>query len=199
MKILIIQQKMICDVLTSTILCEAIKEKHTDAELHYLINSNTVFVVENNPYIDEVIIYSPEIDSNKFKFWHFIKFVRKEKYDVAIDVYSKLSSNIISLFSKAQTRISYYKKYTCFLYTHAINMAKALKIPTFSIFSPWINKEGWNLFEDGKTHTSIHLKDCKPELYQTETHKKLKNESNLMYSQFIPEYIIPKLTTFLGQ
>jgi heptosyltransferase-2 len=48
----------------------------------------------------------------------------------------------------------------------ATNMAKALNIPTFTIFSPWIIKEAWNMFEDNKTHISIHLKDIEPELYE---------------------------------
>ena len=53
----------------------------------------------------------------------------------------------------------------------AINMAKALNIPTFTIFSPWIIKEAWNMFEDDKTHVSIHLKDVKPELYKDKSLK----------------------------
>ena len=32
----------------------------------------------------------------------------------------------------------------------AVNMAKALNVPTFTIFSPWIKKEAWSLFEDDK-------------------------------------------------
>ena len=38
----------------------------------------------------------------------------------------------------------------------AVNMAKALDIPTFTIFSPWINKNDWNCFEDGKNNISVH-------------------------------------------
>ena len=60
MKILIIQQKMIGDVLTSSILFEALRTQYKEATLHYLINQNTVAVVENNPYIDEFIIVSPK-------------------------------------------------------------------------------------------------------------------------------------------
>lgn len=349
MKILIIQQKMIGDVLTSSILFEAIKEKHPKSELHYLINSHTLPVIENNPFIDEFILYTPEIERGYLKLWHFIKFIRKNEYDAVIDVYSKLSSNLISLFSKAKIKISYHKKQSSFIYNHnikrkkhkatdkgleisnrlllleplgiakesikpkiyltqkeisnskaylqnnninfevplfmisvlgstknktyplhymakiidtvvtetngqilfnyipsqstdakivynfcdektkkhiffnvfgenlreflaitkhcnaligneggAVNMAKALDIPTFSIFSPWINKVGWNMFEDGKKHTSIHLKDCKPELYNSEVNKKLKNESNSLYESFLPELILPKLINYLA-
>ena len=41
----------------------------------------------------------------------------------------------------------------------AINIAKALEVPSFSIFSPWIIKEGWNSFEVSYPNTSVHLSD----------------------------------------
>ncbi|MDA8850606.1 lipopolysaccharide heptosyltransferase family protein, partial [Flavobacteriaceae bacterium] len=81
MKILIIQQKMIGDVLTSTILFEAIKEKYPKAKLHYLINSHTLPVIENNPFIDDIILYTPEIQKSNLKLWRFIKSIKKNEYD----------------------------------------------------------------------------------------------------------------------
>ena len=65
MKVLIIQQKMIGDVLTTSILFEAIKNKYPDSDLHYVINSHTFPVVENNPFIDRFIFITHEIEKNK--------------------------------------------------------------------------------------------------------------------------------------
>lgn len=348
MKILIIQQKMIGDVLTSTILFEAIKEHYPKAELHYLINPNTLPVIKDNPFIDDVILYTPEIQKSNIKLWHFIKSIRKNEYDVIIDVYSKLSSNLISFLSKAKTKISYHKKQSLFIYDHnikrthhsnkasgleisnrlklltplkiykdslkpqiyltqqeidtrkqylknnginfetplymisvlgsseiksyplnfmaeiidtivaetkgqilfnyiptqlqqakivygfcktetkkhihfnifgknlrqflaitkncdaligneggAINMAKALDIPTFSIFSPWIKKEGWNGFENDGTHVSVHLKDFNSNLYDNKIQKEIKKEAKLFYEAFLPKYVLPVLKKFL--
>ena len=348
MKILIIQQKMIGDVLTSTILFEAIKEKYPKAKLHYLINSHTLPVIENNPFIDDIILYTPEIQKSNLKLWRFIKSIKKNEYDVIIDVYSKLSSNLISFLLNVKTKISYHKKQSLFIYNYnikrinhsnkvsgleisnrlkllsplniykesiapkiyltkeeissgktylesnsinfktplflisvlgssddksyppkymakvidtivtetkgqilfnyipkqhtqakivydfcetetkkhihfnvfgknlreflaitkhcdaligneggAINMAKALNIPTFSIFSPWIKKEGWNVFENDGTHVSIHLKDCNSSLYDTKTQKKTKNGVKLLYEAFLPKYILPVLKDYL--
>ena len=61
MKILVIQQKMIGDVLTSSVLFEMIKKKHPNYKLHYLINNHTSAVVENNPLIDKIIFFSPKV------------------------------------------------------------------------------------------------------------------------------------------
>ena len=60
MKILVIQQKMIGDVLTSSILFEVLRAEYPNAELHYLIYPHTLPVVENNPFIDKIIIFKEE-------------------------------------------------------------------------------------------------------------------------------------------
>ncbi len=121
MKILIIQQKMIGDVLTCSILCEMIKKKHPNYTVHYVVNSNTVPVVQNNPFIDKLVVFTPENRKNKIKFIQFLFQIRKEKYDAVIDAYSKLESNLITAFSGAKIKVSYAKSYNKFLYTHSVN------------------------------------------------------------------------------
>jgi heptosyltransferase-2 len=124
MKVLIIQQKMIGDVLTSSILFEIIKTQHPNYELHYLINSHTKAVVENNLFIDKFIYFTPETKNSKSLFWRFLKTIRKEKYDVVVDVYGKWSSNFITAFSGAKTSISYYKWYTQGFYKFTVKRKK---------------------------------------------------------------------------
>jgi heptosyltransferase-2 len=124
MKVLIIQQKMIGDVLTTSILFEALKAKYPKAELHYVINSHTFPVVENNPFIDKFIFITPEIEDSKLKFYNFLKALKKEEYDAVVDVYGKLSSTFIALFSKAKTKIAYHKKHTAFVFSVTIKRLK---------------------------------------------------------------------------
>ena len=351
MKILIIQQKMIGDVLTTSILFEALKAEHPDAELHYVINTHTFPVVENNPFIDTFLFVTPEMEDSKAEFLDFLKTIKKEKYDAVIDVYSKFSSNLMTKFSGAKIKISKKKWYTSHYYTHtfkdaktpntnaglavenrlqllqplcveipqtlkpkvyltpkeienskqflidskidvskplfmisvlgsgnnktyplphmadlidtivedtngqilfnyipkqeheaktvynfckaatkkhiffdvfgkslrdflsithhctaligneggAVNMAKALDIPTFTIFSPWILKEAWNMFDNDTTNVSIHLKDVKPELYEGKSLKEMKGQAFSLYDSFPPELIFPKLKNYLKQ
>jgi len=120
MKVLIIQQKMIGDVLTCSILCELIKKKHPNYEVYYLINSNTLPVVENNPFIDEVLLFKPELRKSKIALFKFLSSVRREKYDIVIDAYCKLESNLISLFSGAKQKISFEKYYSKFIYSNPV-------------------------------------------------------------------------------
>lgn len=120
MKILIIQQKMIGDVLTTSILFEALREKYPKAELHYVINSHTFPVVENNPFIDEFLYMTTEIEHNRLKLLSFSKAIKKQKYDAVIDVYGKPSTIMMCAFSMAKLKIAYHKKNTFFVYSHAI-------------------------------------------------------------------------------
>ncbi|MCB0447661.1 MAG: lipopolysaccharide heptosyltransferase family protein, partial [Gelidibacter sp.] len=80
----------------------------------------------------------------------------------------------------------------------AINMAKALAIPTFTIFSPWIKKEAWNMFDDGKNHVSVHLKDYDNQPYSNVNHpKKLKSKALDLYLKFKPSFFEEDLIEFL--
>lgn len=81
----------------------------------------------------------------------------------------------------------------------AVHIAKALSKPTFTIYSPYILRESWASFEDGKTHTSVHLLDHKPELFEVDrdTRKKIESDPEKIYREFTPDLITPKLDAFL--
>jgi heptosyltransferase-2 len=339
MKILVIQQKMIGDVLASTIICNNLKMLYPDSQIDYLIYPFTKPVVENNPNIDNIILFEEVNRKSKKAFLKFLLLIKKSKYDMVFDVYGKLESNLVVAFSGAQIKIGFHKAYSKFVYTKtineitkpvtnagtalenrlnlvklvansnafnlkpkifltdaeiangkqvlqkhnidfskkifmisvlgsgnsktypfeymarildvivqetqatllfnympsqieeakeiynlcqketqihtkidlipenireflsityhcdaligneggAVNMAKALDIPTFTVFSTWIIKEAWNSFEDGKTNISVHLKDFKPELYGNKSAKQMKKEALPLYQKFTPD------------
>lgn len=351
MKILVIQQKMIGDVLASTIICNNLKLLYPEAQIDYLIYPFTSPVVEHNPNIDNIILFKEEYRKSKKAFLQFLVGIRKTQYNLVIDAYGKLESNLVVAISGAATKIGVDKAYTRFLYTKtvrdsakpstnagialenrlklldsfnenkleldikprlfltekeiqngqkilqtnhidpskkimmigalgsgnnktypfpymakildfivaktnatlvfnympsqkkeaktifelckpetqnnikidlipgsireflsityhcnaligneggAVNMAKAMDIPTFTIFSPWIRKEAWNAFEDGKTNVSVHLKDFKPELYGEKSPKEMKKSALNLYDHFTPDLVLPILETYLN-
>ncbi|WP_224484562.1 glycosyltransferase family 9 protein [Robertkochia aurantiaca] len=120
MKILIIQQKMIGDVLTSTILCENIKRFAEDASVYFMAHEGTLPVLLNNPYIDEIIPFRAEYRENYKSLFQFIRTIDKNDFDVIIDVYGKLETNLIVARMSASQKIGYYKWYSNFLYTHPV-------------------------------------------------------------------------------
>jgi len=350
MKILVIQQKRIGDVLTTTILCNNLKKYYPEAVIDYMCYPHCVDVLKENPNINEVIVLSPTIKKSKLKFFAFLWQIRKKNYTVVIDAYSKLESNLITLFSGAKTKISYYKSYSTLFYTDnmkripngvksdlglaidnrlmliaplikekiteykplifltkteiaaaqnilaeaairvgakplimfgilgsewyksypfenmakiidftvekldanilfnyipaqkedalkiynlctektkanihfevfgtslrqfmgllsqcqmligneggTVNMAKALNVPTFSIFSPSVDKETWQIFEDEKENVSIHLKDLKPEIYEQHDGLYIKEHTFKYFDEYPLELILEKLASF---
>ena len=162
MKILVIQKKRIGDVLTSTILLEALKEKYPESELHYLIYPNSIAVVENNPFLDKLVILDEETKKNKLKFLSFLFKIKREKYDVIIDAYGKPNSVIIGWFSGAKIKITFDKIYSRLLYTHSLVRNKV----SFSNATKAIEHRMLLLQPLG-----IDFKAYKPKIILTETEK----------------------------
>ena len=108
---------MIGDVLLTSLLCENIKKAFPNATVDYLINTNTLPVLENNPYIDEKIIFNEKENKGLLKLIKFSKKVNQNKYDVVIDAYSKIQSWVDVMINNAPQKISYKKSGRTFIYT----------------------------------------------------------------------------------
>lgn len=83
-----------------------------------------------------------------------------------------------------------------------VHIAKALNKPTFTIFSPYINKDDWSSFEDGKFHKSVHLLDFLPNAISDlsyEQNKEIEKNPRELYLKLTPEMIIPELDSFLKE
>ncbi|WP_317167570.1 glycosyltransferase [Flavobacterium lotistagni] len=117
MKILVIQQKMIGDVLVSSIICNNLKKAYPNARIDYLVYESTTPVLEGNPNIDHLILFKKIHRKSNIAFLKLAWQIRKEKYDLVIDAYSKLESWVFVFLSGAKRRISYKKPWRSFLYT----------------------------------------------------------------------------------
>jgi len=134
MKIAVIQPKMIGDVLITSVIFEELRQKFPTAELHFIVNKNTVPVLENNPFIDKIIILDPNIEKGFSGFIQQISRIRSEKYDILIDSYSKLKTALLCKFSEAKKTISFNKSYSNFFYTDTIiRTKKSISIATKAV------------------------------------------------------------------
>ncbi len=121
MKILVIQQKMIGDVLISSIICENIKLWDPKIKVDFLANRHTIPVIENNPHIDNIIIFEDHKSDRKKNFFKFLKMHKNKDYDVIIDAYGKIESIIVTLLTNAKIKIGYRKWYTKWVYSILID------------------------------------------------------------------------------
>ena len=124
MKILVIQQKMIGDVLVSSIICNNLRLAYPDARIDYLVYESTVPVLEGNPNIDNVLLFQEKHRKSKRELLNLAHEIRGIKYNLLIDAYSKLESWLIVLLSGAKSKISYKKIGRNFLYTDNVPFAE---------------------------------------------------------------------------
>ena len=124
MRILVIQQKMIGDVLISTLLCKNLKLWNSDVQIDFVANRHTLDVIQNNPYIDKTVIFEDTFKKDKLALFRFLLNLRKKRYDFIIDAYGKLESLLICLFTPATKKIGYKKFYTTLIYNQSYPIKK---------------------------------------------------------------------------
>lgn len=162
-KILIIQHKMIGDVIASTVICECLKKQYKNSEIHFLANSGTMAVLENNPHIDHAIEYKSVYSESLKSFYGFIKTIQIQNYDVVIDAYCKVLSSIISWRSKAPIRVSFQKWYSQYVYTRTVKRRKISE----TIASTAIENRLLLVNEPSKVNSMIFM----PRIYLTDSEK----------------------------
>src|SRR5690606_4660429 len=123
-KALILQNKYIGDVLTSSVIAENLKEINPDIEVHFFCYKPAVSVLENNPFIDKIIAF----DEKKLKrisvLNKYANQIKQANYDIVIDPYAKLQSRFITLKSRAKRRISYDKPFFKHIYSDLIEKSE---------------------------------------------------------------------------
>ena len=115
---------MIGDVLLSTLICKNLKIWNPTIKIDFVANNHTLGVLENNPYIDNIIVFKDTYKNDKLGLIQFIKSFRNKKYDYVIDAYGKLESILITIFTPAKTKIGYSKFYTDWIYNKSIKRIK---------------------------------------------------------------------------
>ncbi|MBM4294251.1 MAG: putative lipopolysaccharide heptosyltransferase III [Deltaproteobacteria bacterium] len=109
-KILVIKLRQIGDVLLTVPAFRALRENFPEAHIAALVNSGTEEVLGGSPLIDEVITYNRGI--NKLNPWQrsrreiaFVRELRKQRFDLAIDLSGGDRAAITAFLSGARYRI----------------------------------------------------------------------------------------------
>lgn len=115
---------MIGDVLTSSILFEALRKEYPNAQLDYLIYRHTIPVVENHLDISNLIIFEPEEHKGLLGLITLGRKLKASDYDIVIDAYSKPYSAFISYLTGAKKKIGLKKWYTKPVFDHVFKNEK---------------------------------------------------------------------------
>ncbi|WP_288622750.1 glycosyltransferase family 9 protein [uncultured Brachyspira sp.] len=116
MKILLIKQTSLGDVLHMTPVIRALKKWKPESEIDIITDKRALGILKNNPYINKLYVldiykYEKEIFQSPLKFFStikeffsHIKEVRKKKYDIAIDLQGLERSVIFLYLCKAKKK-----------------------------------------------------------------------------------------------
>lgn len=111
-KILIIQNKPFGDILLNTGYMPALRKAFPDAQIDYLIEKPYVTLLEDNPYIDNLVLMRKKKQGTLPYYWERVKViikVRKRRYDTIIDQIRGLGAAQIIIFSGARNRLGWNK------------------------------------------------------------------------------------------
>jgi ADP-heptose:LPS heptosyltransferase len=96
MKILIVRFSSIGDIVLTTPVVRCLKTQIDDAEIHFVTKAQYQTIVQNNPYIDKIFFLKGSLTD-------LILDLKKEKYDVVVDLHNNLRTRILKWRLGAQS------------------------------------------------------------------------------------------------
>lgn len=109
-KILLIKPAAIGDVLLATPAAENLRASFPDAEINFLTQKFCKEALTENPFITRILTYDLKYDSG----WFIIKKIRKQRYDLIIDLFGNPRTALITFLSGAKYKVGYkfrHRKY----------------------------------------------------------------------------------------
>ncbi|MDZ7897733.1 MAG: glycosyltransferase family 9 protein [Arcicella sp.] len=89
-KFLILRFSSIGDIVLTTPVIRCLKQQYPEAEVHFATKKSYQSLLENNPYIDKVIVLEKSLND-------LISQLKSERYDYIIDLHNNLRTTILKL------------------------------------------------------------------------------------------------------
>ncbi len=109
MKVLIIKLSALGDVVQTLPCISLLKRALPQAEIHWVVDKRNAEILKNHPQIDKVFLFSNKFFKNPAKFLNFVKQLRREKYEVAIDYQGLWKSELLTFFSRGKLKAGFLK------------------------------------------------------------------------------------------
>jgi len=114
--ILIIQLRRIGDVLMCTPVIRALRQKYPQSHLAFLTEEESKSILENNPNLNEIIVWN----KNKYPNWFYalkkIKEIREKKFDLVVDLLGTPRTALASFLSGSKKRIGFAYRFRKIFY-----------------------------------------------------------------------------------
>jgi lipopolysaccharide heptosyltransferase II len=137
MKILLVRLRLIGDVVFTTPVIRALRRQYPGAHLTYVVEPLAEPVVRGNPHLDEILVVPLRPGLARIRddiAW--ARRLRRERFDMAIDLHGGPRSGWLTWASGAAMRIGYTTRGRTWMYTHAVPRPADLG-PTHSVLKQW--------------------------------------------------------------
>ncbi|NIA29990.1 MAG: lipopolysaccharide heptosyltransferase II [Actinobacteria bacterium] len=121
MKILIIHTAFFGDIILATPLIRAMQEGLKNVEIHALVKPETVQVLQNNPYLQKIIVFDKRgKDSGFAGLLKIGQKIKKEKFDLVISPHRSFRSAMLARATGAKIRVGFDTSAGAFLYNKKV-------------------------------------------------------------------------------
>ena len=114
MRILVVRYRFIGDTVLTVPFLRNLRKYYPDAQIDMLVAPISGELLENCPYIDNLIYFDTTRKhryecgkDEKRSFWHYVKLLRKEKYDKTYVLKRSLSSAALCAFAGIPKRVGF--------------------------------------------------------------------------------------------
>ncbi len=118
-RILIIQTAFIGDVVLATSLVEKLHRYFPDARIDFLLRKGNEQLLLGHPFINKLIIWDKK-KNKKRNLFRILAEIRKNRYDILINVQRFFATGLIASFSGAKRTIGFDKNPLSFLFSNKI-------------------------------------------------------------------------------
>ncbi len=118
-KILIIQTAFIGDVVLATALIEKLHTHFPNGKIDFLVRKGNESLLDNNPHLNEVLIWNKKQDKYKNLF-QLLKKIRSKKYDKIVNAQRYFATGFLTAFSGAKETIGFDSNPLSFLFSKKI-------------------------------------------------------------------------------
>ena len=118
-KILVIQTAFIGDVILATGIIEKLHSTYPEYDLHFLLRKGNESLLVKHPFLKKIWIWDKR-KSKTQNLLRLIKEIRKERFDIVINLQRFASSGLLTAFSKAGERIGFNKNPLSFMFNKSL-------------------------------------------------------------------------------
>ena len=137
MNILLVRLRLIGDVIFTTPAVRAIRRHYPDARISYIVEEEAAPVIRGNPHLDQVIVAtSPHAPGRLRADLALARWLRGERYDLAIDFHGGPRSSMLTWLSGAPKRIGFEVVGRSWMYTTRVPRPRVLR-PRHSVQTQW--------------------------------------------------------------